>query len=388
MTADPRTVVVVGAGMAGGRTCAALRAAGFTGEIVLVGAESRPPYDRPPLTKAALREEIDTTFDLDFPALNVKVRLGERAVGLDRTNRTLTTDAGTVVYDVLVVATGADPVRLPGTGRQVCFRGPDDAAELRAALVPGAAVVLIGAGWIGAEVATAALAKGCSVVCLESAEAPLASQLGASVGRRFLPWWREVDLRLGVQVVEVADGAVRLADASTVAADVVVTGVGARPALGWLADSGLEIDGGIAVDADRRTSDPNVYAVGDVAARWSARYGARVHSGHWDEAANGPAAVAAAIMGAPKAADDVPYFWSDQFGRKVQYVGQHRAADRVILREDEDPEKWAVAWVAPDGRLTAHLSVGFPRSMVQARAAIQDGRTIDAEAIRSLRTAL
>src|SRR5690606_24738223 len=133
-----------------------------------------------------------------------------------------------------------------------------------------------------------------------------------------------------------------------------------------------------------RTSDPRVFAVGDVAARWSPRLGERVHSGHWDEAVNGAAAVAHAVLGKATSDDRVPYFWSDQFGRKVQYVGQHRPTDRVVFREHDDPEKWGVAWLDEDDRLTAHLNVGFPKAMVRARAAVASGKAVDASTLTQL----
>lgn len=381
------TIVVVGAGLAGGRTCVALRQLGHRGPVILIGAEEHLPYDRPPLSKAVLASGADPGLGLELDG--VDVRLGVRATGLDLAATTLTTDAGEVSYDVLVLATGAEPVRLPGEGRQVSLRTREDATLIRAELRPGSRVVLVGAGWIGAEVATAAVAAGCRVTCLEGGAAPLAGPLGAEVAARFLPWWREVDLRTGVQVEEITADGVRLRDQTLAPADLVVTGVGVRPAVGWLAESGLELaGGGVAVDGDGRTSDPAVFAVGDVAARWSPRLGARVHAGHWDEAVNGASAVAQTIVGAAAGADRVPYFWSDQFGRKVQYVGQHGPADRAVLREHDDPEKWGVAWLAEDGRLTAHLNVGYPKAMVQARVAVEEQRRVDDEAVRRLDAAL
>src|SRR5262249_6753737 len=158
------------------------------GSITLVGAEPHAPYDRPPLSKAVLATGEDTTLDYDFEALQVTLRLGERAQALDRTQQVVRTDKAEHPYDVLVLATGAEPVRLPGDGRQICLRTREDAAEVHAALVPGARVVLVGAGWIGAEVATAALAHGCSVACLEYAPVPLAAQLGPDVAPRLVPW--------------------------------------------------------------------------------------------------------------------------------------------------------------------------------------------------------
>jgi Uncharacterized NAD(FAD)-dependent dehydrogenases len=381
----PDRVVVVGAGLAGGRTCTALRAAGFAGDVILVGAEDHAPYDRPPLSKSVLTQGADPDLGLDLVGQDVKLQLGVAATGIDLASQVLMTDTGPIPYDALVLATGLQPIRLPGNGPQMTLRTIEDARSLRARLVPGARLAVIGAGWVGAEVTTAALELGCEVTCLDSAAAPLAGPLGARVGAMFLPWWDGVDLRLGTRIREVGARGPVLADGELIAADVVLTAVGVRAQTGWLASAGLEVtDAGVAVGADHRTSDPHVYAVGDIACRWSDRLGRRVHNGHWDEAASGPAAVAASIMGLPPTPDDVPYFWSDQFGRKIQYVGQHDEADVVVVRQHEDADKWAVAWLDSMGRLTAHLSVGFPRSMVQARAAIADGRLVDPDRCRDL----
>ena len=383
--AAPQRVLVVGGGLGGGRTCVALRSAGFTGEIVLVGEELLAPYDRPPLTKACLHQEVDTDLGLGLAELGVDFAPGERAETLDLARRRVWTDRSARDYDFLVVATGARPVTLPGAGPQVTVRTATDADRLRRSMVPGARVVIIGAGWIGAEVATAALSHGCQVTCVELGSTPLEGPLGPTVGSRVLPWWADVDLRTSTAVREVTADGVLLADGELIGADVVVTGVGVRAETGWLAEAGLVVESGaVSVDMDRRTSDPFVFAVGDVAARWSDLLGQRVHAGHWDEAVNGAVAAASAIMGTPKAVDDVPYFWSDQFGRKLQYVGQHRPDDRVTLREHDDPARWGAAWTDAEGRLTAHLSVGFPRAMVQARAAIAERRIVDPGRVGSL----
>ncbi|MET8217166.1 NAD(P)/FAD-dependent oxidoreductase [Streptomyces hirsutus] len=383
--AAPQRVVVVGGGIGGGRTCAALRSAGFDGEIVLIGDELHEPYDRPPLTKAFLHGDVDLDLGLGLAELEVSFARDERATGLDLAHRRVTTDRSSHDYDFLVIATGACPVTLPGDGPQVTLRTREDAERLRESLVPGARLVVIGAGWIGAEVSTAALTRGCRVTCVELGAAPLEGPLGPEVGRRLLPWWQDVDLRTSTRVREVSAEGVVLADGELIPADAVVTGVGVRADTDWLARAGLAVEaGGVAVDADRRTSDPHVFAVGDVAARWSDLLGRRVHPGHWDEAVNGALAAAGSIVGTPKSADDVPYFWSDQFGRKLQYVGQRHPGDRVFLREHDDPERWGAAWIDAEGRLSAHLSVGFPRSMVQARVAIAERRIIDLSRVGSL----
>lgn len=371
-------IVVVGAGLAAARMCAALRRKGYEGELVLLGAEQHAPYDRPPLSKDVLAGKRDSTaLPFETDALSVQLRTGTSATGLDLGSRTVRTTAGDEPFDGLVIATGAAPVRLPGLGEQLVLRTVDDALKLRGRLLPGSRVVVIGAGWIGAEVTTAALAAGCRVTCLEGGPAPLAQALGEELGRSLLPWWQKVELRLGCTVRGVEPGEVRLSDGSSVPADVVVTGVGVRPATGWLAGSGLETDGGVLVDEHLRASAPDVVAVGDVAARWSPRSGSRLRVEHWDDAGTAPAVAAAAMLSgrAEEAAlpvhDPVPYFWSDQFGHKVQYVGHHSPTDRVEWETADAGGTPATArWFDAENRLTAWLGVDRMREVVKARAAV------------------
>lgn len=364
-------VVVVGGGLAAARSCTALRRAGFTGELVMVAAERHLPYDRPPLSKDVLRGERDRAgLPFDPEALAVRVRTGTRATGLDLARRRVETTDGAVDFDGLVIATGASPVRLPGDGPQFVLRTLEDAWALRERLRPGTRVVVVGASWIGAEVATAALAAGCRVTCLEAGPAPLAQALGERAGRVFQPWWEGVDLRLGTPVARVRDDGVELADGGTVPADVVITGVGVRPETAWLAGSDLVVDRGVVVDEHLRASAPGVVAVGDVAARWSPRFGTRVVAEHWDDAANAPAVAVAALLAGEDAGDlpvydPVPYFWSDQFGHKIQYVGHHGRHDRCEITDDG-----AVRWFDASGRLTAWLGVDRPRDLVAARRAV------------------
>ncbi|HMA47977.1 MAG TPA: NAD(P)/FAD-dependent oxidoreductase, partial [Frankiaceae bacterium] len=234
-------VVVVGAGLAGARACEELRRQGYAGRLTLVGAEPHPPYDRPPLSKALLRGETDdTTLPVDLTG--VQVLLGRRASGL-RPGR-LETDGGVLDWDGLVLATGAHPVRLPGDGPQRVLRTVDDARALRAALRPGARVAIVGAGWIGAEVATAAAGAGCAVTVVEAGPAPLAQALGEQVGAWSARWYEQagVELRTGTGVAAVTGDGLALADGTWLAADVVLVGVGVRPATGWLEGSGLALD--------------------------------------------------------------------------------------------------------------------------------------------------
>ncbi|MCZ4078079.1 FAD-dependent oxidoreductase [Rhodococcus sp. H36-A4] len=376
-------IVIVGGGLSGARACESLRAHGFVGEIVLLAAEDHLPYDRPPLTKGALKADVDTQLRTDYEALKVDVRIGSPALGLDAKAKKVRTAAGPVDYDALIIATGSVPIMLPGSARQLAVRTVEDARALREHLRADAKVVLVGASWIGAEVATAALAAGAQVTCIEFGPAPLSNALGEEIGKRFVEWWTSVDLRLGVGVHEVTDSGVTLDNGEEIAADVVVAGVGVRPDTDWLSGSGLEIDRGIVVDEYLRTSDPHVYAVGDVAVRWSPRSKKKLHVEHWDEARTGPDAIARTLLGDSMIHDPIPYFWSDQFGHKIQYVGHHEASDTVVVRSGPD-SKWAVAWIDDNGTLTAHLSIDSPRLMIAARAAIAAGARPDPGSLRDI----
>ena len=212
-----------------------LRARGYTGRITLVGAEERPPYDRPPLSKKVLTDGVDPSLRADFAALDADFRPGETAVSLEPL--TLVTNRDKLSFDHLVLATGAVPVTLPGPGRQRFLRTYDDALALRAVLRPGLRLAIIGAGWIGAELATAAAAAGCQVTVVEAGPAPLAAALGADAGSRTAPWYDRagVELRTGTGVASVGRGGLALADGGWLPADEVVTAVGVRPAVSWLA---------------------------------------------------------------------------------------------------------------------------------------------------------
>jgi 3-phenylpropionate/trans-cinnamate dioxygenase ferredoxin reductase component len=373
-------VIVAGGGLAGVRTVEALRSQGYAGRLALVGAEPHRPYDRPPLSKAVLRGETDeTTVDADWAALDCELLLGHRVTGL---TDVLQTTVGPLGFDGLVIATGASPIRLPGDGPQHVLRTIDDARALRAELRPGARVAIVGAGWIGAEVATAAAAAGCRVTVVEAADAPLAGAIGAEVGAKTATWYAGagVGLRLGVKVASVEQGGLELAGGGSIAADAVVTGVGVRPETAWLEGSDLTLDDGIAVDERLRTGRPGVYAVGDCAAWWSATFRRRLRVEHWDTALNAPEVAAANLLGGDRTYDPAPYFWSEQFGHMVQYAGHHPVADTLIWRGDPAAGPWAACWLAGD-RLVAILTVDRPRDLVQGRRIIAGQKSIDRSAL-------
>ncbi|MEU9465184.1 FAD-dependent oxidoreductase [Streptomyces avermitilis] len=395
-----RRVVVVGAGMAGVQTAVALREQGFTGGVTLIGAEPHQPYDRPPLSKAVLLGKAEgSAFDVDFEALGIELQLGREALGLRPEDHELDTDSGPVPYDVLVAATGAEPIQLPGAegvpGVHL-LRTLDDAERLRPVLAQQHDIVVVGAGWIGAEFATAAREAGCAVTVVEAADRPLAGALPAEVAAPMTAWYGDSGARLltHTRVKCIEPGAVVLDDGSRVPAGAVVVGIGARPATAWLVGSGIALGAHQEVLADNhlRTSLPDVYAVGDCASFPSGRYEARLLVHHWDNALQGPRTVAANIIGeAPAAYDPVPYFWSEQFGRFVQYVGHHATADATVWRGDPDGAAWAVCWLR-EGRLVALLAVGRPRDLAQGRKLIESGIPMNpellADASRPLKAAI
>ncbi len=369
-------VVVAGAGLAGLRTAAELRERGFAGQITLIGAETRPPYDRPPLSKKVLTDGIDPSLQADFGALEVDFRPGEAATGMDA--ETLATNRDKYPYDHLILATGALPVALPGPGPQRFLRSYDDALALRALFRPGLRLTVAGAGWIGAELATAAAARGCEVTVVEAGPAPLASAVGAPVGAQTSRWYAAagVRLRTGAAVESVQPGGLALAGGEWIAADEIVTAVGVRPATGWLEGSGIWLENGVAVDAGLRASLPGVYAVGDCAAFESRRFGRRLRFEHWDVALHAPEVVAANMLGGDEAYDPVPYFWSEQFGRMLQYAGYHGDAERLVWRGDPAGPAWAACWLAV-GRLVAILTVDRPRDLLQGRRVIASASPVD-----------
>ncbi|WP_406204063.1 FAD-dependent oxidoreductase [Streptomyces sp. NBC_01017] len=389
-TSAARRVVVAGAGMAGVQTAVALREQGYTGTVTLIGAEPHQPYDRPPLSKAVLLGKAEgSAFDVDFEALGVELQLGREVLGVRPAEHQLDTEAGPVPYDVLVLATGAEPIRLPGAegvpGVHL-LRTLDDAERLRPVLARQHDIVVVGAGWIGAEFATAAREAGCAVTVVEAAERPLAGALPAEVAAPMTAWYEDSGtvLRTHARVERVEPGEVVLDDGSRVPAGAVVVGIGARPATAWLAGSGIElgVQGDVVADERLRTSVPDVYAVGDCASFPSGRYGARLLVHHWDNALQGPRTVAANILGESSAIyDPVPYFWSEQFGRFVQYAGHHAAADTLLWRGDPSGPAWTVCWLR-GARLVALLAVGRPRDLAQGRRLIEAGTPVNAELLK------
>jgi 3-phenylpropionate/trans-cinnamate dioxygenase ferredoxin reductase component len=378
-----RRVVVVGAGLAGVRAVAELRQRGYEGHIVLLSAEEEQPYDRPPLSKAVLAGGEPERLDPEWYA-GAEMWLGVRATGLRPAE--LDTTAGVVPYDGLVLACGAEPITLPGSATTLRTLG--DAVRLRSRLRAGERVVLVGASWIGAEVATAAARAGCEVTVLEAGAAPLAVTLGVQVGKHVAPWYAAagVRLRVGTAVTAVGEGGVTLAGGERLAADTVLVGIGVRAATGWLAGSGIALDRGVLTDVCGRTSLPGVVAVGDCAVRWSPRAGRYLRAEHWDDALHSPATAVAALLGdhgtwprdrtaapadLPAGADPVPYVWSEQFDRFLQWSGWRDSPEPTLFRGDPtEPSGWSAAWLSPAGVLTGFFAADRHRDNSQARRLI------------------
>jgi NADPH-dependent 2,4-dienoyl-CoA reductase/sulfur reductase-like enzyme len=373
--AAPRSVAVVGAGLAAAGVVSALRTQGFDGRITVLGAEGVAPYDRPPLSKELLTRTEPVWLADDIGAdisLADDVRLAEPAVGLAAGPRgwAVRTARDEVAADVVVLATGARAVIPPGWEAAATLHTVADAATLRAGLVPGKRLVVVGAGWIGAEVAGVAAAGGVQVTVVEAAGAPLTAALGA-VGALTEPWYAAAGVRLltGALVVGVSASTVELADGEVLHADVVLAAVGARPASDWSDALPVAADGSVLVDAGYRVlgGPPGLVAVGDVARRRSARHG-WVLGGHWDGALRGPAIAVRALLGGPAEPDDpAPYVFSTQLGHELTLHGKPGADDDVVLRGDPGGAFGAL-WFRPGTDvLTAALAVDSPRDVSAAR---------------------
>ncbi|MFI5958273.1 NAD(P)/FAD-dependent oxidoreductase [Cryptosporangium sp. NPDC051539] len=372
-------VVIVGASLAGWSSARSLRLGGFDGVIDLVGEEPHRPYDRPPLSKAYLAGDLDLdgiSLLTDGEDASVTWRLGVRAVGLRE--RTVVLASGEeLTGDAVVIATGTAPRLLPAAAglRGVhTLRSNLDADALRAAFVPGARVVVIGAGFIGAEVASTASKLGASVSVLDAAPEPMAQVFGPEMAAvvRGLHGQHGVPLETGVSVAgfSSADGAVTsvvLGDGRELPADVVVVGIGVVPSVGWLEGSGVALDNGVLVDAAGRTSVPGVWACGDVARYPSGRAGGPIRVEHWTHAREHGAAVAKGLLGEPVEYDPVPYVWSEQYGVMVQFAGFVQPGDSVEVVDGDPADHRFVAAYKREGRLVAVLGARIPRTFVRLR---------------------
>jgi 3-phenylpropionate/trans-cinnamate dioxygenase ferredoxin reductase subunit len=367
------TYVIVGASLAGAKAAETLRDEGFDGDVVLIGEEGEPPYERPPLSKGYLlgSEEREKAYVHDekwYADQRVDLRMGVRATNLDAAARTVTLDGGaTLGYDKLLLATGSRVriLKVPGGElRGVRYlRTFGESDELRRAFTKGAKVVIVGAGWIGLETAAAARHHGAEVTVVEMDTLPLRRVLGDEVAQLFadLHASHGVDLRFSSGVTEITgDGhvtGVRLPDGSELAADTVVIGVGIRPAVELAEAAGLEVDNGVVTDERLRTSDPAIWACGDVANSYHPMIGKRIRVEHWANALNGGPTAAKSMLGRDVTYDRVPYFFSDQYDLGMEYSGYAEPGgyDRVVFRGDPGSGEFVAFWVA-GGRVLAGMN--------------------------------
>ena len=393
MTDTPRSVTIVGASLAGLNAAEALRREGFDGPVTLVGAEEHLPYDRPPLSKQVLagdwepeRAALTDAEELDEDG--IEVRLGVRAVALDLGARELTLHTGeTLGFDGLVIATGARCRTIAGTeglGGVHVLRSLDDCLALRADLeATPQRVVVVGAGFIGAEVAATARGRGLEVTVVEALPTPLSRVLGDEMGRVCAEVHRDhgVDLRTGVGVDAVEGDRrverVTLSDGSSVEADVVVIGIGVVPNTEWLDGSGLTVDDGVVCDAACLAAE-QVAAAGDVA-RWpNELFGETMRVEHWDNAAQQGAHAARRLLDAGTGPfTPVPWFWSDQYDRKIQLAGRVRPDDDVRVVTGSVEERRFAAVYGRAGRITGVLGFNRPRHVMRYRALIEQGASFE-----------
>lgn len=393
------TIAIVGGGLAGAKAAEALRDNDFDGHVVLFAAEDHLPYERPPLSKEYLagKKQLDD-FTTDpaswYRDHNIDLRLGTEVSAVNAAEHTLALPDGTTVgYDKLLLATGSSSRRPPIPGSDAAgvhyLRTIDDARALSAALTPGSTLAIVGAGWIGLEVAAGARGRDVNVTVVESAHLPLLAALGAEVGEVFAQLHREhgVDLRLDQSVKEVttengtATG-LRLGDGSTVAADAVLIAVGAAPNIGLAEQAGLAIaDGGVLVDASLRSSDPDIYAVGDIAAAQHPFFGVRIRTEHWANALKQPAVAAAGMLGKSAEYDELPYFFTDQYDLGMEYVGHAPQYQRVVFRGDVAGREFVAFWLDTDNRVLAGMNVNVWDVLDDVKALIRSAEPVDPECI-------
>lgn len=384
-----KNVVVVGGSLAGVNAAESLRERGYDGDIAILSAEHDLPYDRPPLSKELLAGE--TTEDrllLRPPSWygeqDIDLRLGTRAIGLDATARTVRCEDGSEIrYDGLVIASGsrvrslASEIKAP---RLHTIRTLSDARELKSKIVPGGHMIVLGAGFIGLEAASVGRRFGMDVTVVQSSALPLARTFGGEVSE----WYRDLHERNGVRFVPGCSASslsgggpgtdsgtiAQLADGTTISGDIAVAGIGAKPAVEWLTDSGLELDDGVSCRPDLSTSLPGVVAAGDVA-RWrNPAFGRRMRVEHWTNAVEQGRHAAGTLLGDTAAFSSIPYLWSDQHGTKMRAIGHITGATEthVVLKTEDK----LVAVFGHDGVLTGAVCVGSPRHLVQYKAAIQN----------------
>jgi 3-phenylpropionate/trans-cinnamate dioxygenase ferredoxin reductase subunit len=397
MTADERAFIVVGASLAGAKAAQALREAGFEGRIVLIGSEPDRPYERPPLSKGYLRGETAReklyVHEASFYTDNeIELRIGQRAIGLDTSRSELELDTGERLgFDRLLLATGLEPRRLdiPGAGLDGIhyLRTLADSHALRERLDAGGKLVVVGAGWIGCEVAASARQRGLAVTMIAPDSVPLERVLGVEVGSLYRELHADhgVQLRLGARVSAFEGNGtverVRTRDGDAIDCDAVVVGVGAEPNTQLATSAGLAVENGILVDARLQTSAAGIFAAGDVANQAHPLLG-RLRVEHWANALNQGAAAARGMLGSTELYERLPYFFSDQYDVGMEYSGYATRWDRIVFRGDRASRKFIVFWLK-DGRVSAGMNVNVwdvaeaIAALVRSRVAVDLRRLSD-----------
>ena len=388
--------VIVGASLAGAKAAGTLRQEGFDGPVVLIGEETERPYERPPLSKDYLLGQADRETIYVHPLAgyaehDVDLKLGTRVTGIDPAAHEVRLDDGSRAgYAKLLLTTGSSPRRLtvPGADADgvLYLRRVSDSDQIKAAFAAASRVAVIGAGWIGLETAAAARTAGVEVTILEAAELPLLRVLGREAAQVFADLHRDhgVDLRFGVQVAEItgsggrADG-VRLADGTRIPADAVIVGVGITPNTQLAEAAGLKVANGIVTDARLQSSDPDVYAAGDVANAYHPLLGQHIRVEHWYNALHQPQTAAQAMLGRDVAYDRVPYFYTDQYDLGMEYAGyvEPGGYDQVIFRGDVPRREFIAFWLG-GGRVLAGMNVNIWDVNDTIAAIVRGGRTVNA----------
>jgi 3-phenylpropionate/trans-cinnamate dioxygenase ferredoxin reductase component len=388
------TFVIVGAGLAGAKAAETLRDEGFDGPVVLIGDEDQRPYERPPLSKDYLmgkaeRDSIYVHPENWYSEHDVGLRLGVAVTAIDRDNHQVFAGADTVGYDKLLLTTGSSPRRLQlsgaGLGGVHYLRRVGDSDQIKAALQPDQRVVVIGGGWIGLESAAAARNAGASVTLVEMEELPLLRVLGREVAEVFADLHRAngVDLRLGVQVDDLTGAndqvnGVLLADGTQLDADLVIVGIGIMPNTRLAEAAGLDLGDGIRVDASLRSSDPDIYAAGDVADAYHPFYARHLRVEHWANALNQPQTAAKAMLGQDVSYDLLPYFYTDQYDLGMEYSGYVAPGgyDQVVFRGDKERREFIAFWLH-QGRVLAGMNVNVWDVNEDVQALIRRAATVD-----------
>lgn len=395
------TFVIVGGGLAGAKAAEALRSQGFDGRLVMLGGEHHAPYERPPLSKDYLqgktpREKVFTHAHHWYAEHDIDLRTGQVVAALDRGAHNVHLDDGSVIgYDKLLLTTGASPrkLRVPGADASGVhyLRTLDDSDALRATLATVSRLVVIGAGWIGLEVTAAARLAGVEVAVIETAELPLLRVLGPEVAQVFADLHLEhgVEFRFNAALAEIVDEfgtatGVRLNDGTTIAADAVLVAVGAAPNVQLGEAAGLRVDNGIVVDAALRTTDPNIFAAGDVANAFHPFFDRQIRVEHWANARQQPKAAASSMLGKDVSYDELPYFYTDQYDLGMEYVGfvEPDGYDRVVFRGDVAGREFIAFWLSND-RVVAGMNVNVwdvvepIKKIIQSRLAIPASQLAD-----------